>query len=163
MTSSSTISSPDISTALLSLAGKSYSFASIHTMCNFSVGSPCSSCFLRCNVRPLLLMKPLPHTLHWCGRSPVWVRLWAAKSPCWLNGFPHSSHENGRSPVCVRWWICSRKTREKARLQIVQTWGFSWVWMRRCTCKRFVRNGDELVKKHFVNFALLSVFFFFSF
>lgn len=108
-----------------------------------------------CWVSPLLLMNPRLHTLHRCGRSPIWkwkmkndylfidllkklpfnvhflddspewIRLCAAKSPCWANDRLHVSQAYGFSPVCVRWWICSRNTREKLRPHRVHWCGFS--------------------------------------
>lgn len=57
--------------------------------------------------------------------SPEWIRLCAAKSPCWANDRLHVSQAYGFSPVCVRWWICSKNTREKLRPHRVHWCGFS--------------------------------------
>ena len=43
--------------------------------------------------------KPLWHTLHAYGFSPVWVFIWYFSVPEQLNDALHTPHENGYSPV----------------------------------------------------------------
>lgn len=45
---------------------------------------------------------------------------------------PHVSHSNGFSPLWILWWLCNVDSSLKARPQIEQLCGRSFVWYDKC-------------------------------
>lgn len=54
---------------------------------------PCTATCLR---SVDMSVKALSHARHLYGFSPVWMRWWRRRAPCWVKVFPHCSQKYGR-------------------------------------------------------------------
>ena len=52
-------------------------------------------CFCACSFQRLILLNLLWHMLHWCDFSPVCIRLWTLRRPCFLSDLLHLVYLNG--------------------------------------------------------------------
>ena len=69
---------------------------------------------------------------HLYGFSPVWIRLWLFRVWLWVNPLSQTSHLKGFSPVWIRIWIFKFHFTENRFSQTLHLKGFSPVWVRRC-------------------------------
>ena len=67
-------------------------------------------CVRWCRLRLPICEKLLWQRWHWCGRSPVWVRMCRRRSADWVKRRPQHSQPKGRRCPPLR-WCCRRASR----------------------------------------------------